>query len=87
MAAVKSVAKLTHATKGRPARAATGSARVASLENSMPVAIIVAAAAVLSARLRRLKNKRLQAPIMKTFQDSHPRALRRAAESGDRSSR
>lgn len=87
MVAVNTVANPTQATSGKPARDAVLSTGLAASTKATLVATSAAAAAVLSGRLRLLKNRRLQPPIMTVFQPSSPNAFERCALGDARSSR
>ncbi len=87
MVAVNTVAKANQPTDGNPARDAVLSTRFASLTNATLVATKPAADKVLTAKLCRLKNKRLQPPIMNTFQPHNASAFVRAALGAARNNR
>lgn len=87
MVAVNTVAKTTQPTRGRPAWADARSTRFAWSTNATLVATNPAAATVLAMRFCRLKNNRLQPPIVKTFHPQRKRALERVALGEERSNR
>ncbi len=87
MVAVSTVANPSQPTKGIPAREAVRSTGLAALTNATLLATIVAATTVLTARSWRLKNNRLQPPIMNTFKPRSASALDRWALGAARSRR